>query len=74
MIYYETRGHNHKKDGSKKAWVYRTKSRTPHHAKLMEAYGGTLLEADTSVSWPFGDYAEVIDEKDCPVCGPRKFH
>ena len=73
MIQYESQGHNHMKDGSKKRWVYRTKSHTPHHAKLMAAYGGMILKTDTSVSSPFGVYSEVIEKWDCPLCKDVSF-
>jgi hypothetical protein len=39
---------------------YHTKTLTDFHAHIRNTYGGTTMELDTSVDWPFGVFAKVV--------------
>lgn len=56
MVYYTTQWKKGKKKG-----VYKTKSLTDYHNKLHDICDYALTARfDTSVSWPFGLYAEIV--------------
>ena len=62
-IYYETTGVQTMKDGTKRRWVYRTKTLTPKHAALREAHPSAYtMECDPSVTAWIGIFSVVIAE------------
>lgn len=56
MVYYETKWEKEKKKGN-----YKTKTLTTYHLKLHQMCDYALtIRYDTSVSWPFGLYGEIV--------------
>lgn len=61
--WYDTKGIETRKDGSKRQWHYRTKSLTPYHAHLRAAHpSASTIECTVDPTWFGGIFAVVIEQ------------